>query len=94
MNRLVGKDAKDEKFLTPDSSQTESEDYSPLMQRRKKATDKEMPKFNIQMPVREEQHPENTAEKRPITPSIRKIPPHQLQESGGSGMFSDSNKKM
>ena len=82
--------------FTPDSSQTESEDYSPLMQRRRKTIDsnKDMPKFNIELPVKEElqntkQSGSNANEqKRPLTPSIKETPPddstNEEQESNSN----------
>lgn len=79
--------------FTPDSSQTESEDYSPLMQRRRKTMDcnkEPMPKFNIEMPVKEES--EGTAatnEKRPLTPSIKETPP---DDSTNEEVESNSNE--
>lgn len=83
LGKLASVSKEDNNFLsstfTHDSSQTESED-SPLVQRRRKTMDcsKEMPKFNIEMPVKEEleqQQQEQNEQKRPLTPSIKETPP-------------------
>lgn len=96
LSKLTGNEELSGKYLaagfTPDSSQTESEDYSPLMQRRRKTMDsnKEMPKFNIEMPVKEElESTAATNEKRPLTPSIKETPP---DDSNNEEVESNSNE--